>query len=561
MKFKNTITILLASFLILLFMLPIFAASEYEKGLNYYKSNRYDKAREMFLIVIANQENGNAYYFLGEMEKIESRYREAAQYFEKAINTKSISGSNLRNAYWNIIFFQEQWGEYEKMALTCKEVWNRFHDQKARQKIDTTINRQQWSENAEAVAAHEKGLELKKIAKNDEAASSFKEAIKLDPNFLAPKFELGVIALHKNDMDSAANFLNAVTSKIPYYAEANLALADVYFSKRDFSRAANLYVKAEKFGFFDSAALYHINLKKAQCLYSKGELQEALDSALTANKLQPGRQEALTILSAIYIKQKNYEKAMEILRQANALNPNNTDVLYQMGSIYYSRKDLRYLQNFDRIFDLAKDRQEFPYPLIIPILINEHYNNKNYNRVNEIFASLEGRKGNKEMMLISAKSLYNTAQYSKAIEILQKLQLNDDEKVLLASAYVKNNQRGQAKTMISSLSNNKVFYDKAAENQLLGPIVRELDKEKAEQERIAKEKTELERQARERAEQEREARVRADQERRAKEKAELERTIKEKAEKERLQQSSRDREPVISQPSDSSNIQNQAEQP
>ena len=538
MENRNKMKLLFITSLIILLVCPLFAAGEYDKGLNFYKSKRYDQAKEMFIIAAKEQNNGNAYFYLGEMEKTEGKYREAVQYYEKAVNTESISRTNMRNAYWSVIVFQEQWNDYEKMVLTCKEVWYKFQDQNARQKIDSTINRQQWSENDDAITAYEKGMEFKKQSKIDEATLSFKEAIRIDSSFLAPKFELGLIALHNDDMNSAEPYLNAVISKIPYYAEASLALADVHFSKRKYSSAVNLYEKAEKLGFFDSSIIYHMNIRKAQCYYSEGKLNAGLESALTANKIQPNKMEVLTILSAIYIKQKDFDKAIETLRKAETLQPANLDVLYQMGSIYYSRKDERYIKNFDRIFDLTKNKQTIPYPLIIPILVKGHYEKKNYTRVNDIFASLEGRAENSEMALISAKSLYYTGQYAQSIEKFRRVQLNDDERVMLATAYVKNNQRDQARALIGSLYGNKVFYEKALREPLIAQIVNEVEKEKAEQERIAQEKMEQERKARELAEQEREARARADQERRAREKAEMEKEIREKAEREHRRQSS-----------------------
>lgn len=472
METKNKIKPLLSALLILSFIQTAFAAGEYEKGMAYYKSKRYDKAKEMFLKIA---ENGNALYYLGEIENTFGRYKEAKEYFQKAVKTKSINHSNLKNAYWNIAGVEEKWGEYENFVLTCHEIWYKMHDEAARQKIDALINKMQWSNNSNAVAEYNKGME-KKLSQPNEAIAHFKEAVKIDDSFLAPRFELGIMALHDNDMNTAESYLSAVTAKMPYYAEANLALGDVYFSKKRFSPAIDCYNKSVKFGFLNSSILYHINFKKAQCYYNAGDFEQAEDSASMAAELAPAKTEPLTLLSAAYIKQKNFDKALAVLQKACELQPDNTDALYQLGSIYYSKKDERYLDNFDKLFNLTKDREKPPYPLIIPIIINGHFEKKGYARVNEIFSLLPNAQ-NSGMTLIKAKALYYSGQYDKAIIIFRTISLNNDDNLLLASAYARERRNDQAKAIIQPLFGNTEYREKALKDSFLSPLVKEIERE------------------------------------------------------------------------------------
>ncbi len=53
-------------------------AGYYEEGCKYFSNKKYDKAREMFLKSIEISNDGNSYYFMGEMEKNEGNFDQAA---------------------------------------------------------------------------------------------------------------------------------------------------------------------------------------------------------------------------------------------------------------------------------------------------------------------------------------------------------------------------------------------------------------------------------------------------------------------------------------------------
>ncbi|MCL1911490.1 MAG: tetratricopeptide repeat protein [Leptospirales bacterium] len=495
----------LLTFLFIILYAQTAFANNYARAVSLYQSKRYEKAKETFLKVIKTHENGNALYYLGEIEKIEGKYKEAKEYFKRAVKAKAINISNLKSAYWNIASIEEQWGEYENLALTYHEIWNKMKDEAARQKIDGLINKLQWSKNSNAVSEYNKGIEMKRLSKTEEAASHFKEALKNDPLFIAPKFELGILAVQSGDMDAAEANLSPVVSKIPFYAEANIALGDVYFNKRKFSSAHSCFERAVKFGFLNSQTRYHINIRKAQCYYHEGSFAKAEESALAAASLAPEQIEPLTLISAACIKQKNLEKAIDILQKAQNIQPNNTDVLYQLGGIYYSKKDERYLANFDKLFNLTKEKPKPPYPRIIPIIVNAHYKQKNYDRVNEILATLPEEQ-NSELAVIKAKSFYYTSQYDKAITLFRGVSaIANEDKLLLASAYARTRQNDRATDVLQPLMDNAELKAKALRDQFLAPLAREIERknlgqqkqteqEKLEQERRAKQR-ETERQA------------------------------------------------------------------
>ena len=107
------------------------------------------------------------------------------------------------------------------------------------------------------------------------------------------------------------------------------------------------------------------------------------------------------------------------------------------------------------------------------------------------------------MIIIKAKSLYHTGQYDKAITQLRKARLNNEDKLLLASAYAKNRRNDQAKAVLQPLLDNTELKAKALLDQSLAPLVREIERERLEQQRLEQQRFEQQRLEQQRLEQQR----------------------------------------------------------
>ncbi|RPI97806.1 MAG: hypothetical protein EHM32_00760, partial [Spirochaetales bacterium] len=67
--------LLYASFLLFIMSLAVDVhAGYFEQGSRYYVYRNYARAREMFLKAVEASNDGNAYYFLGEIEKNEKNF-------------------------------------------------------------------------------------------------------------------------------------------------------------------------------------------------------------------------------------------------------------------------------------------------------------------------------------------------------------------------------------------------------------------------------------------------------------------------------------------------------
>ncbi len=455
----------------------LLAASFYEQGRRLYSRKQYEKAKEMFLKATESDNAGNAYYFLGEIEKTQGNYREAENYYKTAITRKGISRQYMINSYWNALLMAEQRNDFESAVSICRSMWLKTGDASARQKIDSLINKFLWSDNNDAVEKYNEGIELKKSGKTDEATKRFNEALGIDSAFLAPKFELGMSAFNNGDMDKALSYLGDIGVKIPFYSEVQLVLADIHFNRRNYRTAIDHYDKVLEYGFLDGATENRIRVRQGTCYYQLGDYPNAEKDIERAIRYNPKSTETLLLLSSIRIKMGKYDEAMKTLNQANAVSPDNPDIQYQIGSIYYRENDPRYTAAYDRLFALAGGKKTYParYRKAFIKLAKYHYENKNYGRVITILRTFDEKSQTFETRLLAAKSHYGLKEFDSAIDQFEKLSLDNEDKFTLCKAYAQTGRRQKAKALLSELSLSGDYLSRARRDPLLSGIAREMD--------------------------------------------------------------------------------------
>ena len=476
---------------------PLFA-DYYEQGRQYYMHKNYAKAKEMFLKAADPGGSGSAYYFLGEIEKLQGNYQEAEEYYKTAITKKNITRQYLVNSYWNVLLMAEQRNDYENVASLCRSMWERTKDAGAKQKIESLINKFLWTDNKEAVEKYNEGIELKKKGKPEEARNRFHDALSTDRSFLAPKFELGMIAYKEGNLDQASSYLEDIASRIPFYAEVRLVLADIQFGRHNYRTAAEHYDKVLEFGILDEAAEQRVMIKRGTCYYNIDNYEKAEQDIEKALRYNPRSADAHLLLSAIKIKLGKNDEAMKSLQQANASNPDNAEILYQMGSIYYKENNSRYVSCFDRVFTLTDGKKEYPskYRKVFIILAHKLYEDKKYGRTATILKSLDEKSQTFETRLLAAKALFNLKEYDNAIDLFEKLSLGNDDKFILCKAYALSGRREKAKALLSELGPAGDYLSRAKQDPALSGLARELDSgsavKKSEPEKKEPEKKETE---------------------------------------------------------------------
>ena len=509
-------------------------ADYHEEGKKFYMRKQYNRAREMFLKSVQGSGNGDSYYFLGEIEKNTGNYEAAEKYFRSALLTKT-SEKYRKNAFWNIIILTQQRGDYEEMARICLELWRKTGDTGAKEKVESLINRFLWSDNKEAVELYNQGLARKKNDKTDEAANLYRQATSADSNFLAPRFELAMMAYHRGDYNTAAENLRPVVQAIPFYGEASLVMGDIEFNRRYFDRAAEYFTKSLEFGFNNRESEFIIYFKRGNCYYQMDDLDKAKSDLSRASDLDKKSVKPLLLLSAIQIRQKNYDEALSTLTRADKIDRDNPMILFQIGSIYYKKNDGQFLQYFDRLFDLVREKTSddaASYRKAFTILLQEHYRKGNYARALAIIEALPDRDKNFDIQLIRARSMFHTGKYQEAADIFERLSLNDEDKFLQCRSLAATGRKDKARVILEKLIAKGPYRQEARRDEGLSPVLKEI--EDAEKRRIEEEKLKREEERRREEEKRRlenERRIEAERKAREEQKRKMEEEKRREAER------------------------------
>jgi tetratricopeptide (TPR) repeat protein len=467
-------------------------ANYYQRGRTYYVYKKFEKAKEMFLKHVEKGIHGDSYYFLGEIEKLQNNYDKAMEYYKIAATSRT-SPKYKKNAYWNLIVISEANGKYDYLIKTCIYMWKHLHDSGAKHKIESIINKSLWTNNKNAILKYKEGKNLKNRGKIDEAKSKFQEALNEQSDFLAPKFEIGLIEYKRKNYSTAESYLNEIISVIPFYAEVHLILGNLLFKKKEYSSAINHFNKALELGFITKSIEYHIKYKRATSLYKSGDYEKAKEDIFFLLNIKKSFN-ILVLLSAIYIKEKNYKLALKFLNQANSIKKNNPIIIYKIGSIYYKQDNNRYLYYFDFLFDLLKNSENIndKYTRAFTILAKKHFENKQYYKVIRILEKIS--RNNYDILLLLAKSYYFTNKFEKSINIFKTISLDKESNYLYCKALYFTNDKSRAREILIMLINDDEYYKKAKKDRYLSSLIRDInyDKRKEKERKRLKEEKRLE---------------------------------------------------------------------
>lgn len=468
------------SLIILLISIDLFA-SYYSRGCTAYTYKNYDKAIEYFTKAIeANPKDGNSYYFLGEVYKIQKQYDKAITNFQLAIENR-ITKKYLKLAYWNLIVLSEQNGNIEEMVRSCRIFWDKTRDPGAKSKVDDTVSKMLWTSNEKAKTLYREGKNLEKKGKSVDAFNKYTDALSEDNNFLAARYEVGMYYYNKGSIDQATDHFRIISDNIPFYTAVNLLTANIYFKNKSYSTAHKYYTNALEFGFLGKSTKYKALLRRGTCNFKMDQLTEAAEDIEKCRKLYRNRTNPLFLLSAIYIKDSKFQEAAKILERLNRLKPGNKQVLFQLGSIYYKEENNKFAQYFDKLFDIeskSNKNSNDSYIKAFKILAKHHFQNKAYKRTSTIITYLPEREHDYDLKIMHAESEYFNHNYDNAVEILEKLSLNDDKKILMVKSYIKSKNTEKAVEYIkqnAAYSND--FLSKAKNDSLIKKYAIQAEKE------------------------------------------------------------------------------------
>lgn len=462
----------------LILPLPLLA-DYYSEGCHYYISKNYEKAKEKLLQAVeaSNGENGDAYYFLGEIDKSTNNFESSENFFKSAVEAKRITPKYYNLAYWNLIVLAEQRGAYFDMVKYCRDLWKTTKDEGAKNKVENIINKMMWSSNEEAKNAYQSGQDALSRKDADAAIKHFTSAIDKDPQFLAPHLELGMIAYKNGNNNLALQHLTPIADKIPFYSEIHLLLGNIYFNNKSYRDAVDHLTLAADYGFLDKETLLTIKLKKATANYHQGYYDKAQEDITAILNDNPRNMTALLLQSSIQIGQNKYDQAIKTLDTASKIAPKNTEILYQLGSICYKQNNKAYITHFKKLYDLTlENKGSVPdkYYKGFQLLLGYYREVKSYNEYLALYKILPANYTDEQSNKWAAIAAFNQKDYILTIQLLQKYHLTNEESIILAKTYAANNMLNEAKAY---MKNHPEIIEQLLNDPILGTTAYELKKE------------------------------------------------------------------------------------
>ncbi len=495
--------------------------ADYARGKALYTRKNYDKAREEFLAAVEkNPDDGNSWYFLGEIEKNRNNFAEAEKAYASAVNGR-LEKKLINLAFWNLTVLVERRGDPLDIVRTCRLFHEKTGSSEPLKKIDSLTDKLLWTDNAEAQKLYQEGAALRKAKDHRGAAEKLNAALAAAPEFLAPRYELAMILYDRKDMAGAAVHLAAVADRIPFYYDANRLLADIYFSLSSFGPAAKYYGNCLEFLPMKRERKSTILFNRGVCHYNLKDYDAALADFAECSRLDPGKTEVLYYQSAIFISREQYPEALTILRKLESAKGGDPQLLMQIGSLYYRQNNREYVSYFDRLFDAVKsssDRRE-RYTKAFVILAKHHFESRAYQRFTEIAYSLPESAREYDMRIMLGRAEYESGNFGKAIAALESVSAGTDDSIILAQAYLKDGNRIKAKELTRTL-HMQGHSDKLNASKALKPLLAEITAE----ERARADKAAAEKAAAAKAAAEKAAAERAAAEKAAAEKAAAEKT-------------------------------------
>jgi tetratricopeptide (TPR) repeat protein len=176
-------------------------------------------------------------------------------------------------------------------------------------------------------------------------------------------FTLESLGLHEPALAEAMEAIKIA----PGYAEVCDLIGKIYTERKEYEKA---------FEHFRIAAIGQSNNPKvrhnlALCYFDMGAYEGAIKQYLRIIEMWPGQPKAYFLLAKVYAKDKQYDKAMEILKNAHKLGPQDArdvlgigDILYEQGNYEKAQEAYQLAIKTGKDLSLAHKKLGFVYKVI-----------------------------------------------------------------------------------------------------------------------------------------------------------------------------------------------------
>ncbi len=312
-----------------------------KKGLEEFNRKEYGKAIGSFQKAVdLDSANAEYPYYLGRALEKDGKQERALSLFEKNAVEKNHAKSSF---YAGKILYDK--GEYAKSEKMFKIAVG--------------------ADPAYALAWYALGLARDKQNDYDRAEGAYRESLKINPAYYDALFNLGInLKLQKKYSESAGILTKAISVKEG--ADVHYQLGEVYLKQQNLSAAEKSFRSALSLKKDHYEALFNLaqvlrrqgNIAGAESIYAEipkyypddaaswyslGKLREetgndrgAEEAYQKAMQINPQYSAAYLNLSSLYLRQKNPEKAVAILKVAAEKFPASGEVWYNLGKAHHA---------------------------------------------------------------------------------------------------------------------------------------------------------------------------------------------------------------------------------
>ncbi|RKZ21614.1 hypothetical protein DRQ16_03375, partial [bacterium] len=308
-----------------------------------------------------------------------------------------------------------------------------------------------------------------------EAVTSFKEAIRIDPEFAEAYYNLGFALSKMGEYEEALKATKKALEINPYYTTNRLKLGiDLYADKLDILIGKELTkeVELEKEEPFEA-------------VFAPQEEERIFEEVFEEEEEGP---EVVEEVAEVQAPPKDYfaegrellergelDRALEAFEEALRENPDNPEILYHIARIYYEKG--LYGEAKERIVSLLERKEEKEY-LKLAIDTGRKDNDPEFAR-KYLERALVLYPDDKELLEEAADFYEERGEYDKAIGILERLLPETNGEVLerLGRLYVEKGERERGKKLLEEAG------ERGSESALLFLSTLARDEGKKEEER------------------------------------------------------------------------------
>jgi len=277
----------------------------------------------------------------------------------------------------------------------------------------------------------------------NEAEKLFKKAIEVDPDNTAGYVGMGKISLMKNDEASADKYFAEAQAKFPSktnktstiqpdkQARTLAKIAEAYIivqRKKNVAKALELLAKAVELDPKNP----EIYLIYGDAYLENNDGSNAISQYKMAQELNPQSPSAKLRLGNLWIRARNYTEAIDYYKEAIEIDPNFAPAYLELGVLYSKANQLELSgQNFKKYLDISTNiSAKIKY---VNVLIESQKYKDAINQLNEIVKTDTSRN---DLNRAFAYCYYETGDYPKALEYIQKFFNRSDPEKIIISDYI-----------------------------------------------------------------------------------------------------------------------------